>query len=131
MTSRWLKQIRWSRFPLIRDWLAGCETCTGPVLIMDVRDSYFQLDPFGPGSPVVEGLQVFEEPPHQVGIACCYLREIPSNLPCAWHADDKPLAYRMAHQRVQVHLLCQTYALLRYNRRYTRGHAQVPRSNVQ
>jgi hypothetical protein len=54
-------KIRWSRYPLARDWLEECETCTGPVLIMDARDSYFQLDPFGPGSPVVEGLQVFQE----------------------------------------------------------------------
>jgi hypothetical protein len=58
-------KIRWSRFPLARDWLQECETCTGPVLVMDVRDSFFQLDPFGPGSPVVRGLQVFEEDPSQ------------------------------------------------------------------
>jgi hypothetical protein len=58
-------KIRWSRFPLQRDWLRDCETCTGPVLIMDVRDSYFQLDPFGPGSGPIKGLQVFEEHPSQ------------------------------------------------------------------
>lgn len=56
-------KLRWSRFPLARDWLQDCKTCTGPVLIMDVRDSYFQLDPFaGPGSPdIIDGLQVYEE----------------------------------------------------------------------
>ena len=32
---------------------------------MDVRDSYFQLDPFGPGSGSITGLQVFEEHPSQ------------------------------------------------------------------
>jgi hypothetical protein len=32
---------------------------------MDVRDSLFQLDPFGLGSPVVKGLQVFEEHKNQ------------------------------------------------------------------
>jgi hypothetical protein len=58
-------KIRWSRFPLARDWLQECETCTGPVLVMDVRDSLFQLDPFGPGSPVVTGLPVFQEHPSQ------------------------------------------------------------------
>jgi len=52
---------RWSRYPLQKMWLEECETCTGPVLTIDVRDTYFQLDPFGPGSPKVEGLQVFEE----------------------------------------------------------------------
>jgi hypothetical protein len=54
-------KIRWSRFPLIRDWLVDCKECTGPVLVMDVRDSFFQLDPFGPGSPTITGLQVYEE----------------------------------------------------------------------
>jgi hypothetical protein len=58
-------KIRWSRFPLVRDWLEECTSCTGPVLVMDVRDSFFQLDPFGPGSPVVNGLQVFQEHPSQ------------------------------------------------------------------
>lgn len=58
-------KIRWSRFPLQADWLRECTECTGPVLVMDVRDSYFQLDPFGPGSPPVKGLQVFEEHPSQ------------------------------------------------------------------
>lgn len=62
-------KIRWSRFPIARDWLQACTTCTGPVLIMDVRDSFFQLDPFGPGSPVVKGLQVFEEHKNQVSNA--------------------------------------------------------------
>jgi hypothetical protein len=32
---------------------------------MDVRDAYFQLDPFGPGSGPITGLQVFEEHPTQ------------------------------------------------------------------
>lgn len=54
-------KLRWSRFPLARDWLRECLTCTGPVLFMDVRDSYFQQDPFGLGSPLIEGLQVYEE----------------------------------------------------------------------
>jgi hypothetical protein len=58
-------KIRWSRFPLVRDWLEACETCTGPVLVTDVRDFLFQADPFGPGSPVVNGLQVYEEHKNQ------------------------------------------------------------------
>lgn len=59
-------KIRWSRFPLIRDWLQECAACTGPVLITDVRDSYFQKNPFGQGSPTVYGLQVVEEHVTQV-----------------------------------------------------------------
>lgn len=58
-------KVRWSRFPLQADWLRECKTCTGPVLTMDVRDSIFQQDPFGPGSGVIKGLQVFEEDPSQ------------------------------------------------------------------
>ena len=54
-------KVRWSRFPLQANWLRECKTCTGPVLTMDVRDSIFQQDPFGPGSPAVKGLQLFEE----------------------------------------------------------------------
>jgi hypothetical protein len=58
-------KIRWSRFPLARDWLQECKTCTGPVLQCDVRDMLFQRDPFGEGSPMVKGLQVFEEHKNQ------------------------------------------------------------------
>jgi hypothetical protein len=54
-------KIRWSRYPLARDWLRACTTCTGPVLITDARDVVFQRNPFGPGSPMVNSLQVFEE----------------------------------------------------------------------
>jgi hypothetical protein len=34
-------KVRWSRFPLARDWLQECTTCTGPVLITDARSSSF------------------------------------------------------------------------------------------
>lgn len=54
-------KVRWGRFPKLRDYLQACETCTGPVLVTDVRDTFFQRDPFGPQSPPVDGLQVFEE----------------------------------------------------------------------
>ncbi|KAG7351471.1 hypothetical protein IV203_010831 [Nitzschia inconspicua] len=54
---------RWARFPLLRDYLRDCVTCTGPVLITDMRDTVFQRDPFGPDAPVVppNTLQVFQE----------------------------------------------------------------------
>jgi len=55
-----LKQ-RWSRFPLLRDFLEECKECTGPVLVTDFRDTFFQRDPFGDGAPAVSGLEVFEE----------------------------------------------------------------------
>lgn len=54
---------RWGRFPFLRDALEACETCTGPVLISDVRDTFFQCDPFGAEAPKIVGggLHVFEE----------------------------------------------------------------------
>jgi hypothetical protein len=54
---------RWARFPLLRDYLEECETCTGPVLFTDTRDVFFQRDPFGPEAPVVppNTVQLFEE----------------------------------------------------------------------
>jgi hypothetical protein len=56
-------KLRWAKFPMGRDWLRECRNCTGPVLITDVRDVFFQRDPFGPGTPEVTGLQVYEEHP--------------------------------------------------------------------
>lgn len=59
-------KIEWSRYALQRDWLLECKTCTGPVLSMDtIDDAFFQLDPFGPGSPPITGLQVFQEHPNK------------------------------------------------------------------
>ena len=59
---------RWARFPLLRDLLEDCggkpdpaRACGGPVLITDMRDTFFQRNPFGPDAPKVHGLQVFEE----------------------------------------------------------------------
>lgn len=59
---------RWARFPLLRDLLDQCGgrpnpeiQCGGPVLITDMRDTFFQRNPFGPDAPKVTGLQVFEE----------------------------------------------------------------------
>jgi hypothetical protein len=54
-------KIRWGRFALFKDYLQECETCTGPVMVKDVRDMFFQRDPFGPEAPLVKGIQVFEE----------------------------------------------------------------------
>ena len=57
-------KLRWLKFPLGRDWLNECGArCSGPVLLADVRDMFFQGNPFGQGAPKVEGLQVFEEHP--------------------------------------------------------------------
>lgn len=81
-------KLRWSRFPLIRDWLQECEACTGPVLITDVRDTFFQDDPFGVGAPVVEGLQVFEENPIQTTMH--WLIDVPVKA-CKGISIDKPM----------------------------------------
>jgi len=36
----------WGRIPLAHDWLLQCEECTDGVMLTDVRDAYFQADPF-------------------------------------------------------------------------------------
>ena len=53
--------LGWSRHKIYYDWLQECKTCTGPVLTSDVRDTFFQLNPFGTDSSNIEGIQVFEE----------------------------------------------------------------------
>lgn len=59
---------RWARFPLLRDYLLHCGghanpevQCGGPVLITDMRDTFFQRNPFGTEAPKVTGLQLFAE----------------------------------------------------------------------
>jgi hypothetical protein len=85
-------KIRWSRFPLQRDWLAECETCTGPVLTADVRDTFFQRNPFGPGSagPARQfgGLQVYEE--HKNMTTQHWLTEWPIGA-CKGRTYDEPM----------------------------------------
>ena len=54
-------KVRWGRFALLRDYLAECIECTGPVLVADVRDTFFQRDPFGPEAPETIGLHLAEE----------------------------------------------------------------------
>mmetsp|Transcript_58587 Transcript_58587/g.143294 ORF Transcript_58587/g.143294 Transcript_58587/m.143294 type:complete len:320 (+) Transcript_58587:280-1239(+) len=54
-------KIRWGRYPLLRDALRDCASCTGPVLVTDARDTFFQRDPFGDGAPEVEGLHFYAE----------------------------------------------------------------------
>ncbi|GAX20258.1 hypothetical protein FisN_6Hh209 [Fistulifera solaris] len=56
-------KLRWGRYPLARDWLLACPTCTGPVLVTDVRDVVFQRDPFD--GLVIDSLQLFAEHPYQ------------------------------------------------------------------
>eukprot|EP00041_Stephanoeca_diplocostata_P028996 m.844385 g.844385 ORF g.844385 m.844385 type:complete len:425 (-) comp23475_c0_seq22:1634-2908(-) len=41
-----LFKIQWGRFSLARDWLQECTDCTDGVIFTDVRDAYFQTDPF-------------------------------------------------------------------------------------
>ena len=79
---------RWGRFPWLRDRLKECEGCTGPVLVTDVRDTFFQRDPFGDGQPQVEGLQVFEE--HKKMTTKNWLVEWPVR-ECKGIVYDKPM----------------------------------------
>jgi hypothetical protein len=53
----------WAHFPLARDWLSACASCTGPVVFTSVDDTYFQNNPFGKGMPVVKRLHLYEQHP--------------------------------------------------------------------
>eukprot|EP00547_Thalassionema_nitzschioides_P015442 CAMPEP_0194240518 /NCGR_PEP_ID=MMETSP0158-20130606/6667_1 /TAXON_ID=33649 /ORGANISM="Thalassionema nitzschioides, Strain L26-B" /LENGTH=450 /DNA_ID=CAMNT_0038975229 /DNA_START=240 /DNA_END=1592 /DNA_ORIENTATION=- len=64
-------KLSWGRFPLARDWLLECQTCTSGVLLTDARDAYFQTDPFrypfgdAPLQYLPAELMLFEEIPEQ------------------------------------------------------------------
>uniref|UniRef100_A0A7S2A6F2 Uncharacterized protein n=1 Tax=Trieres chinensis TaxID=1514140 RepID=A0A7S2A6F2_TRICV len=81
-------KVRWSRFPLIRDWLTECKECTGPVLISDYRDAYFQRNPFAVGEPAIRGLQVFEE--HRSIHTTHWLVQVPVSK-CKGASFDEPM----------------------------------------
>lgn len=54
----------WAHFPLIRDWLAACDSCfNGPVLYATVDHTLFQKNPFGKSMPVVKRLHLYEQHP--------------------------------------------------------------------
>ena len=35
-------KITWARFPLYKDWLEDCPSCTDGIMLTDARDAYFQ-----------------------------------------------------------------------------------------
>ena len=54
-------KLQWSRYHLARDWLDACHHCgDGPVLLIDLRDTLFQRNPFE-SALTIGGLQLFEE----------------------------------------------------------------------
>ncbi|KAL7501440.1 hypothetical protein ACHAWT_010409 [Skeletonema menzelii] len=58
-------KITWSRFLYYRDWLNDCPSCTDGVILTDVRDAFFQRDPFVTAVErnQVHPLMVFQESP--------------------------------------------------------------------
>ena len=58
-------KITWARFLYYRDWLNDCPSCTDGVILTDVRDAFFQRDPFvnAMDRNQVHPLMVFEESP--------------------------------------------------------------------
>lgn len=56
-------KITWARFLYYRDWLNGCPSCTDGVILTDVRDAFFQRDPFATAVERSQAhpLMVFEE----------------------------------------------------------------------
>ena len=58
-------KITWARFLFYRDWLNDCPLCTDGVILTDVRDAYFQRDPFTTAVKLNQQhpLMLFEEIP--------------------------------------------------------------------
>jgi hypothetical protein len=58
-------KITWSRFLYYRDWLNECPSCADGVILTDVRDAFFQRDPFVTAVErnQVHPLMVFQETP--------------------------------------------------------------------
>jgi hypothetical protein len=56
-------KLSWVRFPLSKQWLLECKECTDGIMMTDVRDAYFQADPFTHSSIKYPppGLMTFEE----------------------------------------------------------------------
>ena len=55
-------KMSWGRFAFYRDWLHECDTCSGGVMLTDVRDVFFQRDPFQ-NKEKLRPLMLFEEIP--------------------------------------------------------------------
>ena len=58
-------KLSWGRFVHYKDWLDECTKCTDGVILTDVRDAYFQRDPFDTANKrnQTHSLMVFEEDP--------------------------------------------------------------------
>mmetsp|Transcript_2515 Transcript_2515/g.5495 ORF Transcript_2515/g.5495 Transcript_2515/m.5495 type:complete len:894 (+) Transcript_2515:69-2750(+) len=56
-------KITWARFPIYKQWLEQCPDCTDGIVLTDVRDAYFQRDPFTTAVKLQmqHPLMVFEE----------------------------------------------------------------------
>ena len=58
-------KIQWSRFLMAKDWLLACQECTDGVMLTDVRDAFYQSDPFAyfdlPQVQIPKPIMVFEE----------------------------------------------------------------------
>ena len=57
-------KVTWGRFGLYKEWLGACTECTDGIILTDIRDAYFQRDPFQVVKPDQQKpLMVFEENP--------------------------------------------------------------------
>ena len=83
-------KLTWARFVHYADWLIECTQCTDGVILTDVRDAYFQRDPF---VTAVERnqqypLMVFEEDPEtdnrhwlsQIPIKSCHGAQVANDI---------------------------------------------------
>jgi hypothetical protein len=81
-------KIQWGRFAFAGDWLRECKECTDGVMLTDVRDAYFQLDPFAAVKDI-HPIMVFEEAPTVT--TNHWVSDAPISQCKGIHIKDKPM----------------------------------------
>lgn len=98
----------WSYFALARDWLASCRNCVGSVTIAYVKDTIFQLNPFGMGMPIISRLHVYQQHPNIIaadtsaGVLLKACNDIDLDKTTSWYETDPDLSI---HSRSRLRIL--------------------------
>jgi hypothetical protein len=83
-------KIQWGRFAFAGDWLRECQECTDGVMLTDVRDAYFQRDPFAAVKVKdIYPIMVFEEHPNVT--TNHWVSDGPISQCKGIHIQDKPM----------------------------------------
>ena len=81
-------KLSWGRFALYRDWLKDCSSCTEGIMLTDVRDAFFQRDPFDEKHKI-HPLMFFEE--HESVTTTHWLTDFPVSTCRNYTFPPKPM----------------------------------------